>query len=120
MTGSSEFEVEKKERSIKEMQTNSKVGMRSDLYFLAGGNESPRNNPISYPNQFVCKMDREMKKKFNPWKIKKCFTPAIGSEPVIVRSNGDSEFITENLMRKRKQRSSYNNRTELLKISRNS
>ena len=74
------------------MQADGRVGRGKALQILAGEDESPRLNPVSYPTQFRCKFDPE---KFNPWTIEKSFTQEIGSQPTTIRSNNKSEFVVE-------------------------
>ena len=81
MAGSNNCEIEIKERVIKKMQADSRVGRRRALQILAGADESLRSNPQSYPTHFRCKMDPENKRKFNPWVIENIFAQEIGSKP---------------------------------------
>ena len=92
MAGSNNCQIEIKERIIKKMQADSRVGRRRALQFLAWEDESPRSNPQSHYTHFRCKMDPEKKRKFNPWAIEKSFTQEIGSKPATIRSNNESEF----------------------------
>ena len=64
-------EVEKKEKVIKKIHVNSRVGRRTGLQILAGEDESPRSNTQSYPTHFTCKMNPEKKRTFNVWAIGK-------------------------------------------------
>ena len=95
MAGSNTGEVEIKERVIKKMQADSRVGRRRALQILAGEDESPRSKPQSYPTHFTCKIDPEKKRAFNPWPIEKSLTQEIGSKPATIKSNKESEFIIE-------------------------
>ena len=45
------------------MQADSRVGRRRALQILAGEDESPRSNPLSYPTHFRSKMDPEEEKE---------------------------------------------------------
>ena len=114
MAGSNNCEVEKKIN--KKMQADSSVGRRRALQILAGGGESPRSNPQSYPTHFRCKIYIEKKTTFNPWAIKQSFTEEIGSKPAYRRSNYESVF--RNLKRKSKQSSFSHNVTMFTTIPR--
>ena len=61
MAGSNDSEMKKK--IIKNMRADSRVGRRQALQILAGGDKSPRSNPLSYPTQFRCEMGPEKKRK---------------------------------------------------------
>ena len=94
--GSKECEVDKREVAIKHIQAESKVGRRRAIQMLAGEDESPRNNAISYPTHFRCKMITDENKKYNPWAIEKSFTNEIGKKPISIRSSAQpSEYIIE-------------------------
>ena len=65
------------------------------LHILAGDVESLRKNPIIFPAHFICELDIEEKKIFNPWSIQKYFAEAIGNTLVSIGTNSDSEFTIE-------------------------
>ena len=71
------------------------MGRRRALQILAEEDESPRSNPQSYPTNFRYKLDPEKKRKFNPWAIEKSFNQDIGSKPVTIKSNKESDFVIE-------------------------
>ena len=49
MLRSNDCEVEQKERVIKKMQADCRVGRQIALQIVAGEHESPRSNPTPYP-----------------------------------------------------------------------
>ena len=61
MAGSSDCDVENKEKSIEEIQTGSKAGRSRALQLLAGDDESSTSKPITFLTQVICKMDRGTK-----------------------------------------------------------
>ena len=67
------------------MLTSSKVGRERAMQLTTRDDESPRSNPVSYPTHFICKMDEEIKTKFNSWSIEKCCIQAIRNKPVGIR-----------------------------------
>ena len=93
MTGSNNCEVEMKERVIKKMQADSKMGRRRALESIARENESTRSNTQIHPTHFNCKMDPE--KKISTWAVEKSFTQENGCEPATMRPNNESEFFIE-------------------------
>merc|ERR1719259_523039 len=95
IAGSREWEAEKKERKIKEVQTKEKVGRRRAIQILSGEDETPTSKSTKFPTHFSCQMNPEQKKKFSPWMIEKCFTQVLWTKPRSIRSKSDSEFIIE-------------------------
>ena len=83
------------ERSIKEMQTRSKIRREKAIHSLSGGDESLRSNLISYPTHFIHIISGEKKKKFNPLSIEKCFSQGFGNKPLSIRTNIDSGFVID-------------------------
>ena len=95
MAGSNDCEMEQKERVIWKLQADNRVGKRRPLQILAGEDESPRSNFISYHTHFRCKMDPEKKIKFNPWAIEKNYIQEIGRKPVTIKSINETEVVFE-------------------------
>ena len=119
MVGINDCQIEKKERIIKKMQADRRVGRRSALQILAGEDESPRSNPHSYPTHFRWKMDPEKKMKLGPWAIEKSFTQEIGSKPATVKIEQRIYICRWNLKRKRKQNFSYHKIIMLFTLKQN-
>ena len=81
MAGSNDCEIEIKERVIKKMQTDRKVGRRV-----------AKIKPSLIPYTFQM---QNGSRKFHPWAIEKSFTQQIRSKPATIRSNNESEFVIE-------------------------
>ena len=69
MPGRNNCEIEIKERLIKKLQANRRVGRQRALQISAGEDESPRSDHQSYPTHFSCEIDPEKQRKINLWAI---------------------------------------------------
>ena len=94
MAGSSNCEVEKRETVNKNCKL---ISEWEDEHLFKSWQEkmSLRSNPLSYPTPYRCKMDSEMKRKFNPWAIEKSFSQEKGSKPATKRSHNEFEYVIE-------------------------
>ena len=77
------------------MESDTRVGRSRALKILVGEDESPRSNPQSFHKHFRCKMDPEMKRKFNSCSTEKRFAQENRSKPATKRSNNEFEFVNE-------------------------
>ena len=111
MTGSREWERQKKEELLISIQDKEKVSPMRARQIFEGFNEYHDNVRERFSTYYDCRLDEADKRKFTAWLLEKCLANCIGSTPVSIRSTSKAAFTVE--VNSKQQASSLNSFTNI-------